>query len=144
MKKIITILMILLLAAVLVGCGDAAEVPDSAIYTNAGAIEILDVKVDETLGSDAVKYIRVTINFINTSDNELYVSMDNVLGYYDGTLIQPYTFVDDDDYIPISAVTLAPGATHEGYIWFKIPIDVETFTLECTTEAGIAMFIYNV
>ena len=136
--------MVLLLTAILVGCGNTAEVPNSAIYTNAGAIEILDVIVDESLGSDAVKYIRVTINFINTSDNELYVSMDNILGYYDGIPIQPYTFADDDDYIPISAATLSPGATYEGYIWFKIPIDVEMFTLECTTEAGIAMFIYNV
>jgi hypothetical protein len=144
MKKIIAILMTILLMLAFAGCGDTTEMPDSAIYTKAGAIEILDVKVDETLGSDAVKYIKITVNFINTSNNKLFVSIDNILGYYDGTLIQPYTFADDDEHISISAATLDPGVTHKGYIWFKIPIDVEVFTIECTTEAGMAMFIYNV
>lgn len=144
MKKIITIFLSLLLVLTFVGCKEPAEMPESAIYTEAGAIEILEVGVDETLGSDAVKYIKVKVNFINTSNSELFVSTDNILGYYDETVVQAFVFENDNDYITILSATLEPGITHEGYIWFKIPIDIEIFRLECTTEAGIAIFIYEV
>jgi hypothetical protein len=145
MKKIFALLLALLLIFTFVGCKNEpnTNIPTAALYTLRGGIEIYEVDVNNSLGSDAVKYVRAYIRFINTADEELYMTIDNLLMYYDtNEVVLPY--VNDEIYEAIDPIELGPGYSVEGWVYFKTPIDVEVVRLECTTESGIGVFLYNV
>ena len=142
MKKLFALLLAILLLFSFTGCNKEIEQPQCALYTNSGAIEIYDVSMDTTLGSDAVKYIKVDVGFINTTDKKLFFSVENFLGYYEGETIMPH--IDDKLYETYSPTELDPGKTDSGTLYFQIPIDVDNLRIECTTETGIALFMFNV
>ena len=99
MKKVFALLLALLLIFTFVGCKNEpnTDVPTAALYTSRGGIEICEVEMDTNIGSDAVKYVRVYARFINTSDEDLYMTIDSLLVYYDANEVAlPY--VDDDLY----------------------------------------------
>ncbi len=145
MKKVFVLLLALLLIFIFVGCKNEpnTDVPTAALYTSRGGIEIYEVEMDTNIGSDAVKYIRVYARFVNTADEDLYMTIDSLLVYYDtNEVTSPY--IDDNLYESIEPTELGPGYSTEGWVYFKIPIDVEVVRLECTTEGGIGVFLYNV
>ena len=145
MKKIFALLLALLLIFTFVGCKNEpnTDVPTAALYTSRGGIEIYEVEIDYNLGSDAVKYVRVYTKFLNTADEDLYITIDGLLMYYDADGVAlPY--IDDEVYESIESTELGPGYSVEGWVYFKIPIDVTTIRLECTTESGIGVFLYNI
>ena len=148
MKKVLSIFLICLLLFAAAGCSNTEPPaipprPETALYSTGGTVEIVGVEVDSSLGSDAVKYIKVTVNYINTSDSEWYVSMNNVTCYYDEEMVLP-VIIDCDDYMNISPAILNPGITHSGCIWFKVPIDVEYIAVECIASANTAIFVYEI
>lgn len=142
MKKIFTLLLALLLIFTLVGCTKEIKQPQCALYTDSGVIEIYEVSVDTTLGSDSVKYIKVDIGFTNPTDTKLFFSADNFLVYYEDEIIMPH--IDDKLYETYPPTELDPGKADYGTIYFKIPIDIDNLRIECTTETGIALFMFNV
>lgn len=145
MRKILALLLVLLLTFTFVGCGkeDHSEVPIAALYTSRGGIEIYEVKVADNLGSDAVKYVKTYVRFTNTTDEDLYMTIDSLLVYYEANGVAlPY--VDDEIYEAIDPAEIGPGYSVEGWVYFKVPIDITTIRLECTTESGIGVFLYNI
>lgn len=145
MKKVFALLLALLLIFTFVGCKNEpnTDVPTAALYTSRGGIEIYEVEMDTNIGSDAVKYVRVYARFTNTADEDLYMTIDSLLVYYDvNEVALPY--IDDDLYESIDPTELGPGYSVEGWVYFKVPIDVETIRLECTTENGIGVFLYTI
>ena len=99
MKKIFALLLALLLIFTFAGCENEpnTDVPTAALYTSRGGIEIYEVEADSTFGSDAVKYVKVYTKFLNTADEELYMTIDSLLMYYDADGVAlPY--VDDEVY----------------------------------------------
>jgi hypothetical protein len=143
MRKLLAIVLSLLLILTLVGCGEPEEMPICGFYSGAGAIEIYDVSIDNTLGSDAVKYIKVHLTFINTTDDILFMSSDNIFCYYDNEVVEP-VYMDNVKYLPIDPVDLNPKVSHSGYLWYKIPIDVKNIRIECATQQGFGIFTFNV
>ena len=142
MKKIFVLLLTILLIFSFTGCAEKVKQPQCALCTNSGVIEIYDVSVDTTLGSDSVKYIKVDVGFVNTTDKKLFFSVENFLGYYDGETIMPH--IDDELYDSYPPTELDPGKTDSGILYFQIPIDIDNLRIECTTETGIALFMFNV
>jgi hypothetical protein len=142
MKKIFALLLALLLIFTFVGCAEEVKQPQYALYTNSGVIEIYEVSVDTTFGSDSVKYIKVDIGFINNTDAKLLFSIENFLGYYDSETIMPY--IDNELYDSYPPTELDSDKTDSGTIYFQIPINVDNLRIECITETGIALFIFNV
>jgi hypothetical protein len=145
MKKIFTLLLALLLIFTFVGCKNETNTdrPTAALYTSRGGIEIYEVETDSNFGSDAVKYVKIYARFLNTADEELYMTVDSLLMYYDADGVAlPY--MDDEIYEAIDPTELGPGYSVEGWVYFKIPIDVEVVRLECTTEGGIGIFLYSI
>ena len=145
MKKVFALLLALLLIFTFVGCKNEpnTDVPTAALYTSRGGIEIYEVEMDTNIGSDAVKYVRVYARFINTADEDLYMTIDSLLVYYDTNEVAlPY--IDDDLYKTIDPTELGPGYSVEGWVYFKVPIDIEVIRLECTTENGIGVFLYTI
>ena len=144
MKKIISILLVCaILTFCLMACSKPDSMPLTAFYSTSGTIEIISISIDETLGSDAVKYIKVKVNFINTTDKSFFVSADNFLCYFENQIIVPHWF-EEGAYQTIEPAKLSPGSMHSGYIWFKIPIDVDKICVECTIEGGTAAFYFMV
>ena len=142
MKKFFALLLAILLIFSFTGCTEEVKQPQCVLYTNSGVIEIYDVSVDTTLGSDSVKYIKVDVGFINTTDKKLFFSIENFLGYYEDEIIMPH--INDELYDSYPPTELGPGRTDSGTLYFKIPINVDNLRIECTTETGIALFMFNV
>ena len=142
MKKIFALLLAILLIFSFTGCTEEVKQPQCVLYTNSGVIEIYDVSVDTTLGSDSVKYIKVDVGFINNTDKKIFFSIENFLGYYEDEIIMPH--IDDKLYETYPPTELDSGKTDYGTIYFQIPIDVDNLRIECTTETGVALFMFNV
>lgn len=137
MKKVL-VSVIILVSIVLLAMGCQQAPPQNAFYTQNGSIEICSVYTDSNYGSDAVKYIRVEVNLINNTNEDLLISSDNFICAYGEAPMEVFKELSFQD------KTLE--AHHSSYevIYFKIPIDIENIQIQYTNSSGIGLFNYSV
>lgn len=133
---LIASLIIVLIILLAMGCQQAP--PQNAIYTQSGCVEICSVEVDSNYGSGAVKYVRVEVNILNNTNQEITISNDNFICAYGEAPIGVFEQLSFQD-----KILEAHRSSYE-VIYFKIPIDIENIQIQYTNSSGIGLFNYKV
>ena len=142
MKKIIAIILSLCLVVVgIVACADEPSIPIVGFYTTTENIEVMNIEDwSHNLGSDAVRYFRITVQITNTSDKDIHIDYDNFECAVDNGEI--VNFVWDDEVMPdaMGPFSLNPGATTTEYLYVKVPIDTTYLRFGVHTDYDSAYF----
>lgn len=137
MKKLLILLIVIIaIIAIITSCQQAP--PQNAFYTQNGSIEICSVYTDSNYGSDAVKYVRVEVTFINNTNEDLLISSKNFICAYGETPMEVFKELSFQD------KTLKAHRSSREIIYFKIPIDIENIQIQYTNSYGIGLFNYSV
>ena len=142
MKQAIAIIIALsLIAACFMACTEKVEVPIVGLYTTTENIEVMNIEDwSHNLGSDAVRYFRITVQITNTSDKDIHIDYDNFECAVDNGEI--VNFVWDDEVMPDA---LGPFSLHQGfatteYLYIKVPIDTTYLRFGVHTDYDSAYF----
>lgn len=142
MKKVVAIILSLCLVVVgIVACADEPSVPIVGFYTTTENIEVMNIEDwSHNLGSDAVRYFRITVQITNTSDKDIHIDYDNFECAVDNGEI--VNFVWDDEVMPdaMEPFSLNPGATTTEYLYVKVPIDTTYLRFGVHTDYDSAYF----
>ena len=142
MKKIIAIILSLCLVVVgIVACADEPSVPIVGFYTTTENVEVTNIEDwSHNLGSDAVRYFKLTLQITNTSKDDIHIDYDNFECAVDNGEI--VGFVWDDEVMPdaMGPFSLNPGATTTEYLYVKVPIDTTYLRFGVHTDYDTAYF----
>lgn len=133
MKKLLILVIII---AIIISCHQAP--PQNAFYTPNGSIEICSVYTDSNYGSDAVKYVRVEVTFINNTANDVLISNEDFICAYGEGPIGAFKELSFKNKI------LQPQHSSYEILYFKIPIEIENIQIQYTNPSGIGLFNYSV
>lgn len=137
MKKLLILLIVIIaIIAIITGCQQAP--PHNAFYTQSGSVEMCSVYTDSNYGSDAVKYVRVEVTFINNTNEDLLISSKNFICAYGEAPMEVFKELSFQD------KTLKAHRSSCEVIYFKIPIDIENIQIQYTNPSGIGLFNYSV
>ena len=142
MEKIIVIILSLYLAVVgTVTCADEPAVPIVGFYTTTENIEVMDIEDwSHNLGSDVVRYFRITVQITNASNKDIHIDYDNFECTVDNDEI--VNFVWDDEVVPdvMEPFTLHQQFSTTEYLYVKVPIDTTYLRFGVHTDYDSAYF----
>ena len=142
MKQIVAIIIAFsLIAACFIACSESAEVPIVGFYTTTENIEVMNIEDwSHNLGSDAVRYFRITVQITNTSDKDIHIDYDNFECVVDNGEIVNFVWDDDIMSDAMGSFSLNPGATTTEYLYLKVPIDTTYLRFGVHTNYDSAYF----